>query len=254
MVTVEQLSSLIRSETITLLHELEDASNVAFIATVGDLEVVYKPVAGETPLWDFPQHSLSQREVMASWVDRHFGWNLIPPTVWSAKGPHGPGSVQLFVRDAQISDVNIFVPEDLPESWIPFVEGTMEGKSVLVAHSHFEDVQRLAALDVIMNNADRKAGHILRDANRNLQAIDHGVCFHSQFKLRSVLWGWVGESLPVNLREEISRGLDLMKANKSEWLLSEYEFETMLKRADDLLRNGFPEPSSEWPAIPWPIF
>ena len=254
MVTGAQLSKLLATESLSLVAELEGASNGAYVASLGDLEVVYKPVSGETPLWDFPMHTLSKREVMASWVDEHFGWNLVPPTVWAKKGPLGPGSVQVFINQAQVKDVDIFPPDEIPADWAAILEGTLDGKPVVVAHTLTDDVMRLAALDVILNNADRKAGHVLRDDEGHLKAIDHGVCFHPQYKLRSVLWGWVGEPLNEHLQTEIRSGLLVLEQNAADWLLSQHEFDVMLQRGRQLVENGFPEPSDQWPAVPWPIF
>jgi uncharacterized repeat protein (TIGR03843 family) len=254
MVTSDQLSKLLKSESLHLLQPLDDASNETYLAIVGDCEVVYKPVSGEVPLWDFPPHSLSQREVMAYWLNTCFGWQLVPPTVWASKGPLGPGSVQLFIPNATVSDVEIFAPSDIPASWIPILQGQVDDKDVVVAHRDDVDLVKLAAFDAIINNGDRKAGHILRDEQGNLHAIDHGVSFHGSDKLRTVLWGWATTPLLDSVAFDIRSGLQKIQAAKDLWLLSEYEFEQVLVRAQRLLAEGYPLPSNQWPAIPWPVF
>ena len=254
MVTSGQLSKLLKSESLHLLSPLEDASNETYLATVGNIEVVYKPVAGEAPLWDFAQHTLSKREVMAHWVSNCLGWDLVPVTVWTERGPLGPGSVQLYVPNAVIDDVSIFDLNEVPQDWIAILAGQVDGKDVLVAHRDNEDLLKLAAFDAIINNGDRKAGHILRDSTSRLFAIDHGVSFHVSNKLRTILWGWAEEELSQDLAHQVQIGCERIQETKHEWLLSEPEYEQLLVRIHRLLREGLPLPSQQWPAVPWPIF
>jgi uncharacterized repeat protein (TIGR03843 family) len=254
MAISDQISKALKTEALHLLQPLDDASNATFLASVGDFEVVYKPVSGEAPLWDFPMHTLSKREVSAYWVSECFGWNLVPPTVWTEKGPLGPGSVQLFIPDATVSDVAIFDVDAVPESWIAILQGQMGEKEVLVAHADNAEVQKLAVFDAIINNGDRKAGHILRDSQGALHAIDHGVSFHVTNKLRTVLWGWAEEPLNSDLVESLKRGLQVVRERQPQWLLNSSEYDQLLLRIEKLLVEGMPLPSDQWPAVPWPIF
>ena len=253
MVTFDQLSKLLAENQLEPVGKLIDSSNQALVCQLGDIRVVYKPAALENPLWDFPEETLSQREVSASEVDRALGWNLVPPTVWTEHGPVGEGSVQVFIENAVVQDVAIFDSGAVPEEWIHIVSGQLEGKDVDVAHSLTKDVYRLAVFDALINNADRKGGHLLRDETGRLWAIDHGVTFHEEPKLRSVLWGWAGQPLieaeAHDVRELIQRIDELELLG-----LSEEERQSLTDRAYRLLAKGLPEPSRRWPAIPWPVF
>lgn len=193
---------------------------------------VYKPVRGERPLWDFPDGTLAEREVAAYAVSTALGWDLIPPTVLR-EGPFGPGMCQLWV-DADV-DVDL----------------------AALARSEHPDLRRLAVLDAVINNADRKGGHLLPRGNR-VQGIDHGLCFSAEDKLRSLLWQWRGTPLSAEalqglamLRTDLQAGL----GQALRGLLTGREVRATVRRVDRLLAERVhPEPSPDWPAIPWPPF
>jgi uncharacterized repeat protein (TIGR03843 family) len=213
-------------------------SNFTFLVTVtdehGDLAAVYKPARGERPLWDFPARSLARREVAAYLVSRALGWDLVPPTVLRGDGPAGAGSLQLFVQ------------ADPERHYFSFSE---------------EDRQRLrpaALFDLLINNADRKAGHILLGEAGRVWLIDHGVCFHQEDKLRTVVWDFIGEPIPPDLLEDVERVRDEIAAHgaidqRLRPLLSRAERQALARRADALLQGGvFPGPGSGRP-YPWPL-
>ena len=228
---------LLREGTLTVHGLLPWSSNYTFAVTASDGELeclaVYKPRRGERPLWDFPRGTLCLREVAAFQVSDALGWNLVPPTVLR-EGPQGIGSLQFYV------DVN---PE---EHYFTFRDECGEA------------ARRIAAFDVVINNADRKSGHILRDSVGHAWCIDHGVSFHEEDKLRTVVWDFTGQSLPDNLRDDLGRlrkqlggGTPLTQALSQ--LLSKGEMAAMRRRLDRLLHAGvYPAPSSHWPSVPWP--
>ena len=196
-----------------------------------ELLAVYKPLQGERPLWDFPG-GLFRREVAAYALCESLGWGLVPETVERREGPFGPGSVQRFVHEDGTS--HYFTLRDEPK-W----------HSVL---------KRLAAFDVVANNADRKAGHVLFDDTR-LWAIDNGLCFHEDDKLRTVIWEYAGMAVESHLLERVRRFAEGDVGNVAHWLnASELAFAQM--RAHGLVENAFdPEPdeTSDWPPYPWPL-
>jgi uncharacterized repeat protein (TIGR03843 family) len=248
---------------LTVRGRIRDASNAALYCTVThegrEAACVYKPVAGERPLWDFPDGTLAQREVAAYEVSEATGWGLVPPTVLR-DGPYGEGMVQLWIDVAPEADLLALVDGEEPEpGWkaIGFAE-VGEGRTALLVHADDERLRRLAVLDAVINNADRKGGHLLPAADGQLYAIDHGVTFNTENKLRTLLWGWAGESLPGEaldvlrgLREALAEGGPL--ALRLGELLTPAEVGATRARVEDLLASGrHPEPSGEWPAIPWP--
>lgn len=228
----------IESGALELLGLLPNSSNYTFLARAtpsppGDPTLaVYKPHRGESPLWDFPEGSLGRREVAAYLVSVALGWPNVPPTVLR-EGPEGPGSVQLFVP---------FEPQE----------------HYFTLQERFPDAFRaIAAFDLAVNNADRKGGHILTDEAGRVWGIDHGVTFSVEDKLRTVLWGWAGESIPDDVMIDVGRLHDTLGDGfdpVDRWLDDE-ERETLRQRVRSLLRfPQFPQPSGRWPAIPWPVF
>ncbi|MGW0562163.1 SCO1664 family protein [Streptomyces sp. NPDC003016] len=223
---------------------------------------VYKPVAGERPLWDFPDGTLAQREVAAYEISQATGWGLVPPTVLR-DGPYGEGMCQLWIEtDPEGADGGLLalVEDDEPaEGWkaIAFAE-VGEGRTALLVHADDPRLRRLAVLDAVINNADRKGGHLLPAAGGKLYGIDHGVTFHAQDKLRTLLWGWAGEPLTAEavevlarLSEELAPGGPL--ATRMAELITPVEVEALRDRVTALRTAArHPEPSGEWPAIPWP--
>ncbi len=228
----------------------------------GSVHVIYKPVRGERPLWDFPDGTLAGREVAAAVVSELGGWHLVPPTVLR-DGPLGPGSVQVWIGDPfdPLPDDRVvdLVPEGrTPPGWHEVLDGeTPTGRAVTVVHSDAGDVRSLAVLDAAINNSDRKGSHCLRDGSGRLWGIDHGVSFSPEPKLRTVLWGWAGEKLPaddVARLEQLSDALHTPEGrDRLTALLPERDVAALVGRVDRLLRVGLhPQPSGGWPAVPWP--
>ncbi|MEO6713358.1 MAG: SCO1664 family protein [Mycobacteriales bacterium] len=229
--------ALLRDGELEIEGRLVDASNTTLFCAVSDGELraacVYKPVQGERPLWDFPDGTLAMREVAAYAVSVATGWNVVPPTVLR-DGPLGPGMVQLWI--------------DVDET-IDLLE---------LARSKRPPLRRMALLDAIINNADRKGGHLLPLPDGHVFGVDHGVCFAVEPKLRTLLWQWRGQRIdPEEL--DVLTGLhasltgELGTALRS--LLSDEEVRATDDRIRLLLKNGcFPFPHPDWPAIPWPPF
>lgn len=223
---------------VEVLGLLPDSSNYTFLAklthegaqTLG----VLKPRRGETPLWDFPHGTLAAREVAAYEVSRASGWDLVPPTVLREDTPLGDGSLQLFV------------------------EHDPERHYFVLAEEAGRDLRTFAALDVVINNADRKGGHVLEDKSGRLWAVDHGVSFHVEPKLRTVIWAYADEAIG----EQVERGLTTLEAelepgaglrDRLDELLAPEEVVATRGRIHGLLSSGrFPKPGSERP-LPWPL-
>ena len=196
---------------------------------------VYKPRRGESPLWDFPNGTLCLREYAAYLVNEALGWRLVPPTVLR-DGEHGFGSVQLFIDN------------DANQHFFTFRE----------EESACEQLQRMALFDLATNNADRKSGHCLRDHDGHVWAIDHGICFNADYKLRTVIWDFANQPIPVammndlrELRGQMGIGQPLGKALRK--LLDDDEMRAFEKRVDGLLKiKNFPGPSRYERSVPWP--
>ena len=230
----------LESGELTVLGQLVDASNASLLCDLSmsagsAVRVIYKPRAGERPLWDFPEGTLSQREVAARVVSDALGWNIVPPTVWR-DGPFGPGMVQLWIDVDDRVDLVAFVQSDLAP------------------------LRRMAVFDALVNNADRKGGHVLPTADGHIWGIDHGVTFAVDDKLRTVLWQWRGKPLPEDLAHDLSEWLATWEQGAA-WrdelaeLLSPEECAKLRERGLNLLDGGkHPQPSPDWPAIPWPPF
>ena len=222
---------------MTLIGLLSGASNYTFLAQLdphppAGLKVVYKPARGESPLWDFAAGTLYEREVAAYQLSKVLGWPAIPPTVVRTRGPHGIGATQLFVE----ADGRHFLSEQSTrrETWL-----------------------RVALFDVITNNADRKSGHCLFDSDDNVWVIDHGLTFHTDPKLRTVIWDFSGEPLPTDLCGDVERALTELEKGKLadalEPLLSPAEVRMLKRRLRGVLdpKWQFPAPVSAW-SVPWP--
>ncbi len=224
---------------------LVDASNATLYCTIkasghgargvrgGGVACVYKPIAGERPLWDFPTGTLAGREVAAYAVSRAAGWDVVPPTVMR-DGPFGPGMCQLWIEhDTSVDLVALSRRTD---------------------HAALRD---LAVFDAVINNADRKIGHLLPTADGHLYGCDHGVCFAEDYKLRTVLWQWRGKTLPRRslealrrLNAELSGGSLAAELSR---LLTRQEVAATKIRVETLLKHRVhPYPPADWPAVPWP--
>ncbi|WP_433825348.1 SCO1664 family protein [Actinoplanes sp. CA-015351] len=248
--------------SIEIEGRLVDASNTTLRAEIslGNLtrRCVYKPVRGERPLWDFPDGTLAGREVSAYLVSRATGWDLVPPTILR-DGPLGPGALQLWIDEPEDVDGLIgFVPAyDVPDGWFPVAAARDDdGDAYALAHADDPRLARLAIFDAVINNADRKGGHVLYPATGGVHGVDHGVSFHVENKLRTVLWGWTGKPLPddgVAVLKHLLTDLTgpLGEALDEHLTISEVQHVTL--RIKRLLRAcKFPQPPQEWPAIPWP--
>ncbi|MEV8568688.1 SCO1664 family protein [Streptomyces sp. NPDC051322] len=256
-------TELLTRGELTVRGRVREASNAVLYCSVSyegeEAACVYKPVAGERPLWDFPDGTLAQREVAAYEISEAMGWSLIPPTVLR-DGPYGEGMCQLWIEsDAEPSLLALVEEEEPGEGWkaITFAE-VGEGRTALLVHADDARLRRLAVLDAVINNADRKGGHLLPTGEGRLYGIDHGVTFNTDGKLRTLLWGWAGEPLTAEAGEVLARlAGDLapgtVLAARLAELITSAELEALRARVAALRTSGrHPEPSGEWPAIPWP--
>ena len=238
----------------TVLGRMVNASNATLVVAGSDGRWVYKPTAGERPLWDFPTGTLAARERAAYVLSELLGWGVVPRTELR-DGPHGPGSMQQWI-EADVMAVDVTPPNDVPADWATVLTGMDEqGHEVALAHAMDEGLARIAVFDVVANNADRKGGHVLTDDAGRHYAIDHGVTFHEDPKLRTVLWGWVGQPVPQHLLEDIAAVPDALRSSELADLLSPGEVEALADRCRALVAEAvFPAPSGQWPSIPWPVF
>ncbi|MDG9725560.1 MULTISPECIES: SCO1664 family protein [unclassified Streptomyces] len=248
---------------LTVRGRIRDASNAALYCTVThegrEAACVYKPVAGERPLWDFPDGDLARREVAAYEVSEATGWGLVPPTVLR-DGPYGEGMCQLWIETVPETELLALVEDEEPgPGWKAVVFAEVgEGRTALLVHADDERLRRLAVLDAVINNADRKGGHLLPSADERLYGIDHGVTFHAENKLRTLLWGWAGDPLTgeaLAVLDALRQALtdDGPLAVRLGPLITPAELDATRGRVEALLAAGkHPEPSGEWPAIPWP--
>ncbi len=245
---------------LVLTSRIIPASNATFKGHIGDAAVVYKPVAGERPLWDFPDGNLARREVAAYVLSESFGWNVVPLT-WLRDGPLGMGMVQLWQEtDPEQHAVALVAAGDMPaEGWRHVIDG-LDGQNrpVSLIHEDSPALRQMAVFDIVANNADRKGGHVLAMANGHRHGIDHGLTFNTEHKLRTILWGWLGQELHSNELEVVERvRLDLIDklSDTLAALLTEPELTSLVARCDLLLEEGrFPAPRGEMPAVPWPPF
>ncbi|GAA5612311.1 hypothetical protein Spla01_03472 [Streptomyces platensis] len=259
--------ALLAEGELTVRGRIEEASNAVLYCTVAydghSTACVYKPVAGERPLWDFPDGTLAQREVAAYEISRACGWDLIPPTVLR-DGPYGTGMVQEWIDPPESSDevpelLALVEDEEPGPGWKAVGLAQIgAGRTALLVHADHPRLRQLAVLDAVINNGDRKGGHLLPGADGQFFAIDHGVTFNAEDKLRTLLWGWAGEPL-TDEALEVLRGLERELADgrplaaRLAELITDAETEALRARVAGLLHSGrHPEPSGEWPAIPWP--
>jgi uncharacterized repeat protein (TIGR03843 family) len=255
------LTAALTPAEIRITGRLLQASNATFLAELQTdsmpIECVYKPLEGERPLWDFPHRTLGLREVAAYEVSRIGGFDCVPVTVL-VEGPFGPGSLQVWVDvdEAATNKLVDLVPTSAvpKQGWFASVEGfDGDDRPVSVIHADVADLRLLAVFDVLINNADRKGGHILGSAGR-VFGVDHGVCFHTDHKLRTLLWGWAGCELNGRELTAVRKARD-EAPDQLDSLLTDREIAALMRRADLLLtRRRMPRPRGEWPSIPWPPF
>ncbi len=257
------VAELLTRGRIEVEGRLVDASNATLFCEIsgGDAAAhcVYKPVSGERALWDFPDGTLAGREVGAYLVSEAAGLHLIPPTVLR-DGPFGPGMVQFWVDTKEGDDlVDVLAPGDVPHGWRRVLRAHDRfGEPAVLAHSDHPSIRLMAALDVVINNADRKGGHVLHGTDGNVYGVDHGICLHTEHKLRTVLWGWLGEPLPADVVEMLGTLRSAVDASLGESLaehLTRAEIRALRTRVEALCRTGeFPTPGADYRAIPWPAF
>lgn len=254
---------LLDTGSLEVTGRLVQASNATFVGRIStaheSLECVYKPVRGERPLWDFPSGTLAGREVAAFLVSELAGWRLVPPTVL-AHGPVGAGMLQAWVDVAAEPPVDVVPRGEVPDGWLGVLDAyDGQDRPVSLVHADLPGLRAMALFDVVINNAERKGGHILPDARGRLLGCDHGVSFHVEDKLRTVLWGWAGEPLTAGELATLTRTrAALASAEVADGLLdliAPEEHAALLSRIDDLLLTQvLPGPGEHWPSIPWPAF
>jgi uncharacterized repeat protein (TIGR03843 family) len=242
---------------------LVDASNATLFGTVHadgvELRCVYKPVRGERPLWDFPDGTLAGREVASYLVSEAGGWYVVPPTLLR-DGPFGPGMVQVWVdTDDERELVDIYPPARVPPGWLGVLRARNgRGEPAVLVHADLPELSGMAVFDVVANNADRKGGHILAGTDGRIYGVDHGLCLHVEHKLRTVLWGWVGQPMTAEVLEPLRRLRSALGATLSDELgehVTRREVRALRARVEALLKTPcFPEPAGYGPAIPWPAF
>jgi uncharacterized repeat protein (TIGR03843 family) len=255
------VEDVLTNGSLELEGRLVLASNASFLGRVSlegvSVDCVYKPVSGERPLWDFPEGTLAARERAARVVSEAGGWHVVPPTILR-DGRFGTGMVQQWIDidpDEVLVDVVGTGFDD--QAWIAVLEAEDHaGRPVLLAHADDERLRDLALMDVVINNADRKGGHVLPDCAGRVWGCDHGVTFHRDSKLRTVLWGWAAEPLRVRDVDALLRlqsCLDGATGKELRTLLSTGELAALRRRITRLLETGeMPSPRGSWPAIPWP--
>lgn len=229
--------NLLERGEIVVEGRLVDASNATLFVIIADgdkqTRAIYKPIAGERPLWDFPDGNLASRERAAYLVDQALGFNHVPLTILR-DGPFGFGAVQQWIDVDQSIDLEDFFRLDDPQ------------------------LREVALLDAIINNTDRKIGHLLPELSGHLYICDHGVTFHEEDKLRTVLWQWAGAPITdseITALKSLLQKIDGGGLKELRSLLTEAEVKALRLRINRLLETGlFPEPNPEWPHIPWPPF
>ena len=228
---------LLTAGELEIAGRLAEASNATLYCGIThegrEAACVYKPIAGERPLWDFPHGTLAGRELAAYEVSRVSGWDIVPPTVYR-DGPFGPGMCQLWID----SDPSV----DL---------------IALARNTRHKGLRSMAVFDAVINNADRKIGHLLPTLDGHLFGCDHGVCFGEEYKLRTVLWQWRGDPLTQDAVQALQRLCTQLEtgeltATLRQWL-TEDEVAATRSRIQMLLRRKVhPYPPEDWPAVPWP--
>ena len=232
---IDDKFALLTNGNLTVTGRLVDASNATLYAEVTNGEesmiCIYKPIAGERPLWDFPEGALAHREYAAYILSDRLGFNLVPLTILR-DGPYGFGMVQEWIEIDESVDLSLYFSSNDP------------------------DLRSMAIFDAIINNTDRKIGHLLPTDSGHLYGCDHGVTFHAQDKLRTVLWQWSGDPLTDNELTMLRQALAELHSNID---LSEYltqaERDALLMRVQRLITTAvMPVPNPDWPAVPWPAF
>jgi uncharacterized repeat protein (TIGR03843 family) len=272
----------LRDGELVILGRIPTASNATLVCDAvldgAEVRCVYKPERGEVPLWDFPDGTLAGREVASFLISDALGWQVIPTTVYR-DGPLGRGMVQRWVLTADNSDpgtrhdpaqelptpkvdlVDLCPADTVPVGYRPIVRALDGmGEPVVLVHADDPRLQRMAVLDVILNNADRKGGHVLEGLDGGVYGVDHGICLHSDDKLRTVLWGWAGETIPGHLVADLAGLADHLATSDHPVTtelgehITEIEIIALAERVTELATRGtMPHPPGHRP-IPWPPF
>jgi len=252
-------SGALLEDDLVLHGRIMPASNATFLGEIGEVRVVYKPVSGERPLWDFPHGTLADREVAAYLVSEAMGWDVVPQT-WLRDGPHGRGMVQIWQEPDPEQEAVTLVPEgQVPPGWRHVFDGIDgQDRPISLIHEDTVALRRMAVFDAVVNNADRKGGHVLEMADGHRYGVDHGVSLHEEPKLRTVLWGWAGEPLADEEVAVLAHLRDAVLGELGETLaghLTPREVDALARRCGRLAHHGvLPQPRGDYPAIPWPPF
>ncbi|CAN2198162.1 hypothetical protein MCEMRE196_00725 [Candidatus Nanopelagicaceae bacterium] len=231
------IEEILTNGEMSVEGRLVDASNATLFVSVShkgeSINAIYKPVAGERPLWDFPDGNLASRERAAYLISEAMGVHCVPITILR-DGPFGLGMVQQWIDIDEDIDLEMYFREDLPE------------------------LRAVALFDAVINNTDRKIGHLLPSTEGKLFVCDHGVTFHIDDKLRTVLWQWAGHELNsvelMNLRR-LSESVSIENQMEIHTLITEEEIAALRDRVNLLIAEAkFPHPNPDWPHIPWPPF
>ncbi|MBA3290089.1 MAG: SCO1664 family protein [Actinobacteria bacterium] len=238
MSSAAEVLTMLEHGSLEILGRLPYSSNYTFLATAclegSEVRAVYKPRRGERPLWDFPEGTLAAREVAAYTISDAGGWGVVPPTVLRTDAPMGEGSLQ------------------------EFIEHDPNRHYFVLAEERLQDFLSLAAFDIVINNADRKGGHVIEDATGKLWAVDHGLSFNTEDKLRTVIWEFSGDPLDGAVIAQLTALKDMLLDSEGLGgdlgsLLSPPEAAATLLRVEALLAEGvFPVPESEY-RLPWPL-
>lgn len=259
---------------LTVIGRIRSASNATFLceAHLGERQAhcVYKPIAGEAPLWDFPDGTLAGRELGAYLISEALGWNIVPYTI-IRDGPAGRGMLQLWVDQpgmslGEVGDelqsgpdlIDLLPAGHIPPGYLPVLQAyDYAGDAVTLVHADDIRLRRMAVFDVLINNADRKGGHILSGVDGQVYGVDHGVSLHVDDKLRTVLWGWAGKPVDDDTLEAVTRLRDQLRGRLGEQLcehITGREVAALHARTVVLLDNPvMPTPDRRRP-IPWPAF
>ncbi|MBB3039821.1 SCO1664 family protein [Hoyosella altamirensis] len=264
------VDEVLRDGELTVLGQLRAASNASFLcdaskgATV--VRCIYKPIRGERPLWDFPDGTLAARELAAFRISSELGWGIVPTTM-VREGPFGLGAVQEWITELDEDTVGqallgLFPIDALPAGWLPVLRAvTSDDEEVVLAHADDVRLARIAVFDLVVNNADRKGGHVLAGSDGAVYGIDHGISLHREDKLRTVLWGWAGRAISDDHLADLQR---LGKAvagvfgDELRALITDEEVSATVRRIRRILDEPyFPRPVSGLgpvSPIPWPPF
>ncbi|WP_299565875.1 SCO1664 family protein [uncultured Mycolicibacterium sp.] len=268
----DALHEVLAHGELTVVGRIRSASNATFLCEADlhgrTVHCVYKPVAGEAPLWDFPDGTLADREFSAYLVSAELGWNLVPYTIIRDDAPAGRGMLQCWVDQPGDAAgeapppgpdlVDVVPAGQVPAGYLAVLQAyDYAGNEVVLVHADDPRLRRLAVFDVVINNADRKGGHILAGTDGRVYGVDHGVTLHAEDKLRTVLWGWAGKPVDDEHLHDLARLAERLRDGFADRLrahLTEREVTALRDRVAALLDNPvMPTPDRPRP-IPWPAF